>query len=185
MWELDHKESWVWKNWWFWTVVLEKTFESPLDNKEIKPVNPKGNQPWIFIGRTDAEVETPYFGHLMWRTDSLEIILIIGKIEGRRRRGWQRMRWLDGITNSLNLSLSKFPVLVMDRETWNAAVYGVTKIQMWMSDWTEQIADLQCCDSFRWTMKGLNHTYTSIYFPKLPSHLDCCITLNRVYCAIH
>ena len=107
MWELDCKESWVLKNWCFWTVVLEKTLESPLDCKEIQPVHPKGNQSWIFFGRTDAEAETPYFGHLMWRTDSFEKTLMLGKIEGRRRRGWQRMRRLDGITDSMDMSLSK------------------------------------------------------------------------------
>ena len=87
MWEVDYKESWVLKNWCFWTVVLEKTLESPLDCKEIKSVNPIGNQSWIFIGRTDAEAEAPIFGHLMWRADSLEKILILWKIEGRKRRG--------------------------------------------------------------------------------------------------
>ena len=91
MWELDHKESWVPKNWCFWTVVLEKTLKSPLDCKEIKPVHPKGNQSWTFIGGTDAEVEAPILWPLMWRPDSLEKTLMLGKIEGRRR-GWQRMR---------------------------------------------------------------------------------------------
>ena len=94
MWELDHKESWVLKNWCFWTVVLEKTLESPLDCKEIQPVHPKGNQSWMFIGRTVAEAETPVFGHLMWRTDSLEKTLMPGKIEGGRRRGqWALQQW--------------------------------------------------------------------------------------------
>ena len=92
MWELDYKESWVPKNWCFWTVVLEKTLESPLDCKEIQPVHPKRNQSWIFIGRTNAEVKLQYFGHLMERTDWFEKTLMLGKIEGRRRRGWQRMR---------------------------------------------------------------------------------------------
>ena len=94
MWELNYKESWAPKNWCFWTVVLEKTLESPLDCKEIQPVHPKGNQSWIFIGRTDAEAETPIFDHLMGRTDSFEKTLMLGKIKGGRRRGWQRMRWL-------------------------------------------------------------------------------------------
>ena len=104
MWELDHKESWAPKNWCFWTVVLEKTLESSLDCK-IKPVNPKGNQSWIFTGRTDAEANLQYFGHLMRRADSLEKTLLLGKIEGRRRRGWQRMRCLDGIIDSMDLLL--------------------------------------------------------------------------------
>ena len=99
MWELDYKESWVLKNWCFWTVMLEKTLESALDCKEIQPVHPKGNQSWIFIGRTDVEAELQYLGHLMWRTDSFEKTLMLGMIEGRRRRGWQKMRWLDSITD--------------------------------------------------------------------------------------
>ena len=92
MWELDYKESWAPKNWCFWTVVLEKTLESPMDCKEIKPVNPKGNQSWIFIGRMILKLKLQYFGHLIWRTNSFEKILMLGKTEGRRRRGWQRMR---------------------------------------------------------------------------------------------
>ena len=107
IWELDYKESWGPKKWCVWTVVLEKTLESPLDCKEIQPVQPKGNQSWIFIGRTDVEAETQYSGHLIWRTDSLEKTRMLGKIEGRRRRGWQRMRWLDGITDSVDMGLSK------------------------------------------------------------------------------
>ena len=93
MWELDYKESWALKNWCFWTVVLEKTLESPLDCEEIQPVHPKGDQSWVFIHRTDVEAETPYFGHLMWRTNSLEKTLMLGKIEGRRRKGQRRIRW--------------------------------------------------------------------------------------------
>ena len=93
MWELDYKESWAPKNWCFWTVVLEKTLESPLDCREIKPISPKGNQSWIFIRRLVLKLKLQYFGHLIQRTDSLEKTLMLGKIEGRRRREWQKMRW--------------------------------------------------------------------------------------------
>ena len=96
MWELDCEESWAPKNWCFWTVMLEKTLESPMDCKEVQSVHSKGDQSWVFIGRTDAKAETLIFGHLMWRVDSLEKTLMRGGTGGRRRRGWQRMRWLDG-----------------------------------------------------------------------------------------
>ena len=106
MWELDHNEDGEPKKWCFWTVVLEKTLESPLDSKKIKPVNPKRNQPWMFFGKTDAEVEASIFGHLMQRDHSLEKTLMLGKIEGRMRRGWQRIKWLDSITDSMDMNLS-------------------------------------------------------------------------------
>ena len=124
------------KNWCFWTVVLDKTLKSPLDCKEIQPVNPKGDQSWVFIGRMILNLKFQYFGHLMWRTASLEKTLMLGNIEGRRRRERQRMRWLDAITDWVDMSLTKLQEMVMDREAWHAAAQGVTKRWTQLSDWT-------------------------------------------------
>ena len=134
MWELDSEESWAPKNWCFWTVVLEKTLESPLDSKKIQPVHPKGGQSWVFIGRTDVD---QYFGHLMWRVDSLEKSLMLGRIGGRGRRGKQGMCWLECITDSMDIGLGELRELVMDREAWGPAIHGVTKSPTRLSAWTE------------------------------------------------
>ena len=146
MWELDCKESWAPNNWYFWTVVLEKTFESPLDCKEIKPVNPKGNQSWVFIAKSDDLAEAP----ILFPPNAKNWLIgkdpDAGKDWRQKRRGWQRMRWLDDITDSKDMSLSRLQELVMHREACHAVVHGVTNSWTWLSSWTE-LSDLGNCHS--------------------------------------
>ena len=130
MWDLDHKEGWAPKNWCFWTG--ENAWES-LGQQEMKPVNPKGNRSRIFIGKADREAEAPILCHLMQRANSLEKIQVLGKTEGKRRKGRQRIRWLHGITVLMDMSLSKLRETVKHREAWHVAVYGVTKSQTELS----------------------------------------------------
>ena len=150
LWELDHKEGRTPKNWCLWTVVLEKTPESPLASKEIKPVNLKGNQPWILIERTDGKAEAPVFCSPDENSQLIGKDLMLGKTEGRRRRRHQRMRWLDSITDATDINLGELQEMVRNREAYHAIVHGVAKGRAQLGDWTITLPLLKCKV---WSMK--------------------------------
>ena len=152
MWDLDCEESCMLKNWCFWTVVLEKTLASPLDCKGIQPVHSEGDQPWVFLEGMMLKLKLQYFGHLMWRVDSLEKTLMLRGIGGRRRRVWQRMRWLDGITDLMGVSLSEVWELVMDWEAWHAVIHVVMTQESDMTEWLNWT-------KLNWTNPGVLHFF--------------------------
>ena len=161
MWELDYKESWALKNWYFWTAVLEKTLESPLDCKEIQPVHPKGDQPWDFFGRNDAKAETP----VLWPPDAKKSWLIwkdpdARKDWGQEEKGMTEYEMVDGVTESMDMGLGGLQGLVIDREAWCAVVHGVAKSWTQLSDWT----DINICTFLYWGVQNFSLNYKSFLY---------------------